>query len=102
MQPFLRAPRQTSARPRAAVNIQLLSHSPQSVLLRHLGEEQFGWRVAESCPKSVRILDTIDLHCLRLARQQAFKEKRAFSSLEIEQKTRAKQAGENQYQEPDK
>jgi hypothetical protein len=30
------------------------------------------------------------------------KKRRAFSWLEIEQKTRAKQAGENQYQEPDK
>jgi hypothetical protein len=32
-------------------------------------EEQFGWRVAENCPNAVRILDTEDLHCLRLARQ---------------------------------
>jgi hypothetical protein len=29
-------------------------------------EEQFGWRVAENCPNAVRILDTEDLHCLRL------------------------------------
>jgi glycosyltransferase involved in cell wall biosynthesis len=39
-------------------------------------EEQFGWRVAEFCPNALRILDTIDLHCLRLSRQKAFKEKR--------------------------
>jgi hypothetical protein len=45
---------------------------------RFMIEEQFGWRVAESCPDALRILDTIDLHCLRLARQQAFKEKRTF------------------------
>jgi glycosyltransferase involved in cell wall biosynthesis len=45
---------------------------------RFLMEEQFGWRVAEFCPKALRILDTIDLHCLRLSRQKAFKEKRKF------------------------
>ena len=43
---------------------------------RFLMEEQFGWRVAEFCPNALRILDTIDLHCLRLSRQKAFKEKR--------------------------
>jgi glycosyl transferase family 1 len=42
-------------------------------------EEQFGWRVAENCPDAVRVLDTIDLHCLRIARQEALKEKRTFS-----------------------
>jgi glycosyltransferase involved in cell wall biosynthesis len=45
---------------------------------RFLMEEQFGWRVAEFCPNALRILDTIDLHCLRLSRQKAFKEKRKF------------------------
>lgn len=50
--------------------------NPSIVLFdRFMIEEQFGWRVAESCPNALRILDTIDLHCLRLARQQAFKEK---------------------------
>lgn len=41
---------------------------------RFIIEEQFGWRVAEHCPKALRILDTIDLHCLRLARQKAVKD----------------------------
>jgi glycosyltransferase involved in cell wall biosynthesis len=45
---------------------------------RFMMEEQFGWRVAENCPDALRILDTEDLHCLRLARQKAFKEKRLF------------------------
>jgi len=45
---------------------------------RFMIEEQFGWRVAENCPTTLRILDTIDLHCLRLARQQAYKENRTF------------------------
>ena len=45
---------------------------------RFMIEEQFGWRVTENCPNALRVLDTIDLHCLRLARQQAFKDKREF------------------------
>lgn len=53
--------------------------SPAIVIFdRFMTEEQFGWRVAENCPEAIRVLDTIDLHCLRLARQQAFKEKRTF------------------------
>lgn len=52
---------------------------PSMVLFdRFMIEEQFGWRVSENCRNALRILDTIDLHCLRLARQQAFKEKRSF------------------------
>jgi hypothetical protein len=40
---------------------------PSIVLFdRFMIEEQFGWRV-ENCPNAVRILDTEDLHCLRLA-----------------------------------
>ncbi|MGZ6539728.1 MAG: glycosyltransferase, partial [Bacteroidia bacterium] len=46
-------------------------------------EEQFGWRVAENCPGALRILDTIDLHCLRIARQQALKEKRIFTGSDL-------------------
>lgn len=43
---------------------------------RFMMEEQFGWRVAEHCPEALRILDTEDLHFLRKARQQAYKEKK--------------------------
>ncbi|MBI3519200.1 MAG: glycosyltransferase [Bacteroidetes bacterium] len=50
---------------------------------RFMMEEQFGWRVAENCPNALRILDTIDLHSLRLARQQAFKEKKEFIPRDI-------------------
>ncbi|MDR9410401.1 MAG: glycosyltransferase [Balneolaceae bacterium] len=47
---------------------------PNMVLFdRFMIEEQFGWRVAENCPETIRILDTIDLHSLRIARQNAFK-----------------------------
>ncbi|AWG21310.1 glycosyltransferase [Flavobacterium faecale] len=57
----------------------ILVINPAIVLFdRFMMEEQFGWRVAENCPKAVRILDTEDLHCLRLARQKAFKERRLF------------------------
>ena len=45
---------------------------------RFMVEEQFGWRVAEQCPDALRILDTEDLHCLRRARQKAFKDGRQF------------------------
>ena len=55
--------------------------NPSIVLFdRFMIEEQFGWRVAENCPDALRILDTEDLHCLRLARQKAFKENRLFST----------------------
>ena len=50
---------------------------------RFMMEEQFGWRVAENCPDALRILDTEDLHCLRLARQKAFKEKRNFALVNL-------------------
>ncbi len=47
---------------------------PDYVLFdRFMTEEQFGWRVAENCPDTVRILDTVDLHSLRAARQKAWK-----------------------------
>ena len=53
--------------------------NPDVVLFdRFMMEEQFGWRVSESCPKAIRLLDTEDLHCLRTARQKAFKENRVF------------------------
>ncbi|WP_281631062.1 glycosyltransferase family 4 protein [Flavobacterium luteolum] len=53
--------------------------NPDVVLFdRFMVEEQFGWRVIEKCPQAIRILDTEDLHCLRTARQKAFKEKRNF------------------------
>ena len=48
--------------------------NPEIVLFdRYLTEEQFGWRVLETCPNAIRILDTEDLHFLRNARQIAHK-----------------------------
>lgn len=58
--------------------------NPTIVLFdRFMIEEQFGWRVAENCPDVLRILDTEDLHCLRLARQKAFKENRQFTTNDL-------------------
>ena len=57
---------------------------PDIVLFdRFMIEEQFGWRVAEICPDAIRVLDTEDLHCLRLARQNAFRAKRTFEVSDI-------------------
>lgn len=54
--------------------------NPNVVLFdRFMVEEQFGWRVSESCPNALKILDTEDLHCLRSARQLAVKENRGFT-----------------------
>ncbi len=50
--------------------------NPEVVIFdRFTMEEQFGWRVAEACPNALRIIETIDLHCLRLCRQQVLKTK---------------------------
>ncbi len=58
--------------------------NPAIVLFdRFMTEEQFGWRVAENCPDALRILDTEDLHCLRQARQKAFKEGRGFLKADL-------------------
>jgi glycosyltransferase involved in cell wall biosynthesis len=58
--------------------------NPSVVLFdRFMMEEQFGWRVSENCPDALRLLDTEDLHCLRVARQKAFKEKRPFMEVDL-------------------
>ncbi|MDO6517895.1 glycosyltransferase [Zobellia uliginosa] len=46
---------------------------------RFLTEEQFGWRIAESLPNAIRVLDTEDLHSLRKARETAHKKHMSFS-----------------------
>ncbi|MGC1631852.1 MAG: glycosyltransferase family 4 protein [Gelidibacter sp.] len=57
------------------------SFDPKVVLFdRFMTEEQFGWRVAEHCPKALRLLDTEDLHSLRKGRHQAFKDGNYFSN----------------------
>lgn len=47
---------------------------PHIVLFdRFMIEEQYSWRVAQSCPQAIRILDTEDLHFLRKTRFDAYK-----------------------------
>lgn len=49
--------------------------SPEVVLFdRYVVEEQFGWRVSETLPNAIKILDTEDLHSLRVSRQLAQRE----------------------------
>jgi len=48
---------------------------PSAVIFdRFVTEEQYGWRVAQHCPKALRIIDSEDLHSLRDARQQQLKQ----------------------------
>jgi len=57
-------------------NAFLKSLNPAIVLFdRFMIEEQYGWRVLQECPNAIRILDTEDLHFLRIARQQSDKKK---------------------------
>lgn len=49
--------------------------SPDIVVYdRYMMEEQFGWRVTQSCPNALTILDTEDLHFLRQFRQKKIKD----------------------------
>lgn len=62
----------------------IIALNPDVVLFdRFMIEEQFGWRIVENCPNAIRLLDTEDLHCLRTARQKAFKENREFKTLDL-------------------
>jgi len=57
---------------------------PNMVLFdRFMMEEQFGWRVEKYCPNACRILDTVDLHCLRQARHQAVKQSREITTQDL-------------------
>jgi glycosyltransferase involved in cell wall biosynthesis len=58
----------------------LVGLNPDIVLFdRFMIEEQFGWRVAQQVPDALRILETQDLHSLRISRQEAFKNGTVFS-----------------------
>lgn len=57
---------------------------PDIVLFdRFLTEEQFGWRISEQCPETLKILDTEDLHFLRKAREEAVKKGKSVSEADI-------------------
>ena len=60
----------------------ILELNPSVALFdRFITEEQFGWRVAENCPNTLRVLDTEDLHFLRKARQEAIKKDNSLEKL---------------------
>jgi O-antigen biosynthesis protein len=62
--------------------------NPDIVLFdRFITEEQFGWRVSENCPDAIRILETVDLHTLRLARQKNSKENTDFKNQDLYSET---------------
>ena len=50
---------------------------------RFISEEQFGWRVSENCPNTLKILDTEDLHFLRKAREEAVKRGNKYSEADL-------------------
>ena len=70
----------------ASKAIELNSHSFDEYLLqlqpdivhfdRFMMEEQFGWRVDQHAPNALKILDTVDIQCLRHARHEALKANR--------------------------
>ena len=62
----------------------LQKNQPNMVLFdRFMVEEQFGWRVSNVLPMTIKILDTEDLHCLRIARQEAIKKNKSFETLDF-------------------
>lgn len=65
-------------------NLLLKEVDPAIVLFdRFMTEEQYGWRVHQECPDSLKILDTEDLHCLRYARQHALKTGNSLGSINL-------------------
>ena len=47
----------------------IADYQPDMVMFdRFMMEEQFGWRVENNCPAAVKLLDTVDLQCLRHVR----------------------------------
>jgi len=62
----------------------ILQLQPDIVLFdRFLMEEQFAWRVEKHCPDAMRIIETVDLHCLREARHIAIKQKRDMTNHDL-------------------
>jgi len=50
---------------------------------RFMMEEQFGWRVEKNYPDALRILQTVDLHCVREARHTALKQNRKMTQQDL-------------------
>lgn len=59
--------------------------APEIVLFdRYISEEQFGWRVAKVCPEAMTVLETVDLHFVRKARENAFKKSEKLEILDLQ------------------
>ena len=72
----------------SAFDLFLTQFQPDIVLFdRFLMEEQFGWRVEKHCSTAMRIIETIDLHCLREARHLALKASREFTTDDLHNDT---------------
>lgn len=68
----------------ASFEILIKDLNPSVVLFdRFTTEEQFGWKVSEKCPAALRILDTEDLHFLRKARENAFKQNKILEDRDL-------------------
>jgi len=62
--------------------------APDIVLFdRFMMEEQFGWRIERQCPDALRLLETIDLHLLRDARQRAHRQQREMTLADLYSET---------------
>jgi len=62
----------------------IFDYQPDMVLFdRFMMEEQFGWRVEKNCPNALKLLDTVDLHCLRNARHEAYKAGREVTQTDL-------------------
>ncbi len=84
---------QTIAMNCSSFDIWLAELQPQVVLFdRFMIEEQFGWRVEQACPHTLRVLVSQDLHSLRQVRQQILKEKKTPALCLPEDGTRLLQA----------
>ena len=60
---------------------------------RFMTEEQFSWRVRTECPNTLHVLETIDLHCLRRARQTALKKNGAWEDYLLEKEDSFREIG---------
>lgn len=68
----------------SSFNHYIESLNPDMVMFdRFMMEEQFGWRVEQSCPAALRVLNTEDLHSLRDARHQALKKNTTFQTEDL-------------------
>jgi len=72
----------------SSFNVFIEALKPDAVLFdRFFTEEQFGWRVEQTYPQALRILDTEDLHSLRHVRHQLLKRAQKQTNNEVERQS---------------